>query len=477
MQRDGSATTCSINYDRPMELISVPAIPDDTFTVGQAVNALGFGKFQVKLLLSTGLCWMADSMEITILSILSSTLRCDWGISKAEQALTIMIVFMSMMLSATFWGILSDRYGRKKSLTICAILLFYYGFLSSFSPSFLWILLLRGLVGFAIGCAPQSVTLFAEFLPTKQKSKCVILLDCFWALGASLEVVLALIVMPSYGWRWLLAISTLPVLIFATITPWLPESATFHVMTGRTDKAFITLERIAKENKKPMLFGRLIIDHPFPVSRGGWKDLFSLEVRRTSASLWVIWFCSAICYYGIVLITTELFNTTAERCGSNGIGRSDCNLDCQLRRSDYIDLLWTTLGEFPGIFFTVIITEKIGRKKTMTWQLIIFAVIVCTLVKACTLSRTALTIGLFLARGLIAGVFQAAYVYTPEVYPIHLRSAGVDACSVMARAGAMISPYIAQVLLQQSMSAAVGVYAAAALCTVLSILILPTDNR
>lgn len=54
----------------------------DTFTVSQAVNALGFGWFQVKLSLWTGLCWMADSMEMTILSILSPALHCDWQITR-----------------------------------------------------------------------------------------------------------------------------------------------------------------------------------------------------------------------------------------------------------------------------------------------------------------------------------------------------------------------------------------------------------
>ena len=46
-------------------------VPDDSFTVTQAVNALGFGKFQIILSFVTGLCWMADSMEVMILSILS----------------------------------------------------------------------------------------------------------------------------------------------------------------------------------------------------------------------------------------------------------------------------------------------------------------------------------------------------------------------------------------------------------------------
>lgn len=85
----------------------------DTYTVSQAVNALGFGWFQVKLSLCVGLCWMADSMEMTILSVLGPALHCDWGISRYQQALTTTIVFLGMMLSSTFWGQLSDRCGRK----------------------------------------------------------------------------------------------------------------------------------------------------------------------------------------------------------------------------------------------------------------------------------------------------------------------------------------------------------------------------
>lgn len=85
----------------------------DTFTVTQAVNALGFGWFQVKLSLSVGLCWMADSMEMTILSVLGPALHCDWGITRYQQALITTTVFLGMMLSSTFWGQLSDRYGRK----------------------------------------------------------------------------------------------------------------------------------------------------------------------------------------------------------------------------------------------------------------------------------------------------------------------------------------------------------------------------
>ena len=124
-------------------------------------------------------------------------------------------------------------------------MLFLYGLLSAVAPNLGWLLLLRGLVGFAIGAVPQSVTLYAEFLPTKQRGKCVVLLDCFWALGACFEVVLAMAVVPNLGWRWLLGLSAAPLFVFACLTPWIPESARYHVSCGQNDKALATLENVS----------------------------------------------------------------------------------------------------------------------------------------------------------------------------------------------------------------------------------------
>lgn len=64
----------------------------------------------------------------------------------------------------------------------------------------------------------------------------------------------------------------------------------------------------------------------------------------------------AFCYYGLVLMTTELFETSTENCWSNKDSMQTldtCAADCkQLQTTDYMDLLWTTLAEFPGMFRT-----------------------------------------------------------------------------------------------------------------------------
>lgn len=84
---------------------------------------------------------------------------------------------------------------------------------------------------------------------------------------------------------------------------------------------------------------------------------------------------------------------------------------------------------------------------------------------------------LFVARGIIAGVFQAAYVYTPEVYPTPLRAVGVGSCSAMARLGAMVTPYVAQVLLNSSLLLAMTVYGLAALLAAVACFMLPIETK
>ena len=63
------------------------------------------------------------------------------------------------------------------------------------------------------------------------------------------------------SFRWLLALSSLPSLAFViAASVWLPESARFNAASGHSDAALETLERIAHDNGKPMLLGRLIVD-------------------------------------------------------------------------------------------------------------------------------------------------------------------------------------------------------------------------
>ncbi|XP_067106582.1 synaptic vesicle 2-related protein-like [Osmerus mordax] len=453
---------------------SAPRGTEDTFTVEDVVESIGFGWFQWKLSMLTGLSWMADAMEMMVLSILAPQLHCEWRLPSYQVAFITSAVFIGMMVSSSLWGNVADKYGRKVALTMCMLWSLYYGLLSVFAPFYGWILVLRGLVGFGIGGVPQSVTLYTEFLPKKSRATCILLIEIFWALGAVFEVLLAMVVMPTWGWRWLLALSAVPLAVFVALCYWLPESARFDVLSGNTDNALATLSRMAADNGKTMPQGILIANKQ--EDRGKIRDLFTPQYWKTTLLLWFIWFASAFSYYGLVLLTTELFQA-GDVCGMDQGAKIEpvCELECKtLTADDYKDLLWTTLAEFPGLLLTLCVIERIGRKKTMALSFLVFSLSVLPLY-AC-IGRIALTIFIFIARAFISGGFQVAYLYTPEVYPTSVRALGIGTCSGMARIGALLTPFVAQVLLRTSVFLTLSVYCACCLLATAASLALPIET-
>lgn len=84
---------------------------------------------------------------------------------------------------------------------------------------------------------------------------------------------------------------------------------------------------------------------------------------------------------------------------------------------------------------------------------------------------------LFGARCFISGAFQAAYVYTPEYYPTNSRAVGLGTCSALARVGAIITPFVAQVLVKINPYAAISIYGSVALLAAVASLLLPVETK
>ncbi|TKS84489.1 Synaptic vesicle 2-related protein [Collichthys lucidus] len=87
-----------------------------------------------------------------------------------------------------------------------------------------------------------------------------------------------------------------------------------------------------------------------------------------------------------------------------------------------------------------------------------------------------LTILIFIARAFISGGYQVAFVYTPEVYPTENRALGVGTCSAMARVGALITPFVAQVMLRTSVRLALSFYCGFCLLAGVASLLLPIET-
>ncbi|XP_014674862.1 PREDICTED: synaptic vesicle 2-related protein-like [Priapulus caudatus] len=404
----------------------------NTYTVEQAVDAIGFGIFQVKLSLLTGLAWMADAMEMMILSILSPALHCDWRLTEFERATITTVVFCGMMASSGFWGYICDKYGRKAGDAVCRIL--------------------------RQDARAKVCRRMSEALAR----------GCCWLCC----------VMPTMVGGWLLIFSAVLPLAISLTCVWLPESARYHIASGHPEKAVAVLERVARDNNRPMPLGRIVASTQTG-KRGRVSDLFIPETRYVTILLWFIWLATAFTYYGLVLMTTELFEASDGCHGgdvSPPLAEASCYLTCRaLSKKDYTDLLWTTLAEGPGLLVTFFIIDRIGRKKTMAVEFALFSLFTFLLFMCST--RGMLTFFIFVARAFVSGAFQAIYVYTPEVYPTTFRAVGLGTCSGFARVGAIITPFVAQVLLRKSVNATVAIYGTFGLFAAIGAMLLPIETQ
>ena len=68
-------------------------------------------------------------------------------------------------------------------------------------------------------------------------------------------------------------------------------------------------------------------------------------------------------------------------------------------------------------------------------------------------------------------------MYTPEYYPTVMRAVGLGTCSAMARIGAIITPFIAQVLLKMSPYLAISIYGTVALLASIACMLLPVETK
>ena len=152
-------------------------------------------------------------------------------------------------------------------------------------------------------------------------------------------------VMPAFGWRWLLALSSLPSFALLLFYPVTLESPRYLCMKGRISEAVHVLETMARVNCVSLPSGRLVsghrielpdigdssetaqlvtskknntADHGSKSEIGGFTAILKLlspNLIRSTLLLWTVFLGHAFLYYGLVLLTSEL-NHGNRICGS-----------------------------------------------------------------------------------------------------------------------------------------------------------------
>lgn len=507
--------------DNDKEPLADPPSPPSNlyFTVDDALDAQGLGRFQNFLVLLTGLCWTAESMEMLLLSFIKAPLQCEWSISDAQAALITTCVGLGMLSGSTLWGLFADARGRRTGFIFSTLFTFLAGLGSAIAPNYILLLIARGLVGFGIGGVPVSFSLLMEYLPGQVRGKMGLAMAFFWSFGAIFEAGVAMAVLPKLGWRVLIAISSIPLGIVLLFSFVVPESPRWLLAKNRTDDAMRALGRVSRVNGVPLPVGELAAQVPGTegvVAKtrrfGQFGELLRKGIRSLAAKVWVLWFVAAFSYYGLIMLQPEVIakENLGERCGyaraecgalSSG-GNSTCVAsticawtkegDCvpkgaskgagdestacarQLSRDDFLSTLWASIGELPGIAIAFLLVEIIGRRPLIGYMFGLTGLTFVALLPC--LGRDAETIIFFVARGASSGAFQSAYLFTNELYPSAVRTSAMGMSSSVARVGLILSPFVAQYLENSDHAATVWVYFATTAAAVIAAILLPIET-
>ena len=392
-----------------------------TVPFNDAIEEVGYGRFQKRLMWICGLGWAADAMEVLLIAFALPAIGEEWGLSPEQKGFLSTAIFLGMLFGALVWGRISDKLGRKLGFMATIGIDSGFGLLSAFAPNFPLLVIFRSLTGFGVGgTLPVDYSIYSEYLPTEKRGRRLVILESFWALGVIVAAGLAWLIVPTLGWRWLLAVSALPGLIVFIIRKNVPESPRYLLSQGKADEAMDVLKHVAEVNGVKLGFEGLA---PLAVQKTTIQDIMRPKYRKATVLLWTVWFFISLGYYGV-------FTWLPNYLSSTGLGLMPV----------YQRTFILALAQIPGYFSAAWLVEKIGRRKTLGLYLLgsgIFTYFFAAASSASFLVFMGIWMSFF-----ALGAWGALYAYTPEVYPTPLRATGMGSASAMTRIAGAMAPMI-----------------------------------
>ena len=366
---------------------------------------------------------MFDALDSGIVSFVLAVLVKEWALTPDQVGSIGSIGLVGMFAGAVLVGALADRYGRKTLFQATLAIFSVATGLCGLAQGYLSLLAMRFLVGFGLGGElPVASTLVSEFSPKAHRGKLVVVLESFWAFGWALAAVVAYLLIPRFGWRFAFFLGSLPVLYVLYLRRAVPESPRFLESAGRFDGAAAVVRGVEDEcgqAHEPLEPAQA----QAPAGSAGERflALWSPELSRRTAMLWLLWFAMVYSYYGIFIWLPSLLV-------ASGYGL--------VKSFGYVLII--TAAQIPGYFSAAYLVDRWGRKSTLIVYLLGCAVSAALFGQAASPAQVVVLGSLISFFNL--GAWGVVYTYTPESYPTALRATGSGWAAGVGRIGGILAP-------------------------------------
>lgn len=451
-------------------------------SIESAIEKVGTGAFQYKILLAAGLCFMADAMEVLLLSFLSTVLKHEWNLSEGQVDSIVAVVFVGALLGTLVLGTAGDVWGRKPVFFVTSGLIAIAGVATAFCQTYQHLLIARFWVGFGVGGLTVPFDTLGEFLPGAARGTNLLYIEFFWTAGTLSVPALAYLTLDTSAanggshWQLFVILCSIPCFLSAFLGLVLvPESPRWLLEQGSGEKALEILKAAAHSNgisqtkidkeifppntklvlsmEKAKATNNATEHDKSKNNLGSFGELFRTPHQtRITLLLWATWFGFGFLYYGVIIAVSLVFTNEDEESSyyDDAYIADDDQEIIASYGFDFSAIFITASAEVFGLIVVLGTVDTLGRipSQSMAYRIggvstfVLGILCVVWIENGTTLRRISLITLAFVSRMAMMASSCVTWVSTSEMLSTEIRSTGHGAANAMARLGGFIAPYV-----------------------------------
>lgn len=396
---------------------------------GGRLDRLPISAFHYRLLGLVGAGMFLDAFEIYLAGgVLAALVKSGWS-DLTHNGWFISTTFAGMMIGAWFAGVFGDRYGRRFSYQLNLLIFGLSSLAAAASPSIEWLIAARFVMGVGLGAeiVVGYVTL-SEFVPPLQRGRWGSALSAITNSALFFSAFGGLLIIPTFGWRWMFVITGIGALVVWYLRRALPELPRWLESKGHTAEAEKVLSAIETEVSQAWPLPPAADQATPIIPRQSIKALFEgAMLPRTIVGSLILIAINTVIYGFVAWVPTFLVKQGMSVVSSLG----------------FTTLM--SLGGPVGALAGMWLGDHVGRKPVLIGFSL--ATIVLGFIYPYAPSEAVLTlVGFALVSCVYVMVAVAWALYVPELFPTEIRMRGAGFCNTMGRLMTIVTPQIVPVI-------------------------------
>jgi putative MFS transporter len=230
-----------------------PGASRQQLSVAKRLERLKIGRFHRRFVALVSLGGWFDLYDLFMVAYLGAALQESHFLTLHQFSLVVAAGFLGMFLGTVFFGLASDRVGRRSAFVVMLLIYSAFTLAGALAPNAEWLILTRFLAGVGIGAEIVVIdTYVTELVPSGMRGRFVAITQVVGFTSVPAVALLSRLLIPTHflmdGWRWVMVIGSAGGLLAWYFRLRLPESPRWLAERGRGEEAERILAELQEES-------------------------------------------------------------------------------------------------------------------------------------------------------------------------------------------------------------------------------------